>query len=588
MARGHRPAVSDRGRAGGWRRPGAGMADPAGREAVAAVWRIESARIVGALARYTGDFALAEDLAQEALAEALVTWPRDGVPAQPRRVAAHRRPPPRDRRVPPPLRPRRAVRRPRPRPGRGRRHRRAAPARRAVPRDGADLLWDPDRIDDDVLALMFIACHPVLSREARVALTLRVVGGLTSDEIARAFLVPAATVQARITRAKKTLAAARVPFAVPPAGGAGRAARLGAQRDLPDLHRGLVGELRRRPDPVRPRGRGAAAGAGAGPAGAGRAGGARPAGAARADRGALPRPDRARRRAGAARAAGPPPLGPAPRSAVGAPPWPARSRPAAASARTACRRRSPSATPSPRRSARPTGSASCCSTRRSAGSRRRRWSTSTGRWRSPWPRGRPRRCRSWTSCWPTGALPGSHLLPSVRGELLARLGRDDEARAELSAPRRCAATSASARCCGARSPASRSGPNPRARRSPAPLRGRRAAAGARPAGRRGRAAAPGAGWADWLAARAGSARRGCRQPPGQRRPPPSRSTASTLSTANHAPQASVSQLTRPYPAPSQSRHRPHILAAIWMTPRQVTTDDRSTLPQGCPTAGEDR
>ena len=102
----------------------------------------------------------------------------------------------------------------------------ATSGRPSAPRDGADLLWDPDRIDDDVLALMFISCHPVLSREARVALTLRVVGGLTSDEIARAFLVPAATVQARITRAKKTLAAARAPFAVPPAGE--RAERLGS------------------------------------------------------------------------------------------------------------------------------------------------------------------------------------------------------------------------------------------------------------------------------------------------------------------------------------------------------------------------
>ena len=81
---------------------------------------------------------------------------------------------------------------------------------------GDDLLWDPDHIDDDVLALMFIACHPVLSREARVAMTLRVVGGLTSDEIARAFLVPTSTVQARVTRAKKTLGAAQVPFEVPP------------------------------------------------------------------------------------------------------------------------------------------------------------------------------------------------------------------------------------------------------------------------------------------------------------------------------------------------------------------------------------
>ncbi|MEV4256547.1 DUF6596 domain-containing protein, partial [Spirillospora sp. NPDC049652] len=93
-------------------------------------------------------------------------------------------------------------------------------------RDAGDVPWDPDQIDDDVLALMFVACHPVLSREARVALTLRVVGGLTSDEIARALLVPTATVQARITRAKKTIAAARVPFAQPAADE--RAERLGS------------------------------------------------------------------------------------------------------------------------------------------------------------------------------------------------------------------------------------------------------------------------------------------------------------------------------------------------------------------------
>ncbi|MGW4326758.1 RNA polymerase sigma factor [Nocardia sp. NPDC004573] len=200
------------------------MGDHTGREAVAAVWRIESARIVGALARYTGDFALAEDLAQEALAEALVTWPREGVPRHPagwlltvgrrRAIDAFRRRSALDERY-------------------------AAFARdlgeggavsggAAVDpvRDAQDVLWDPDRIDDDLLALMFVSCHPVLSREARVALTLRVVGGLTSDEIAKAFFVPAATVQARITRAKKTLAAARVPFAVPPADE--RAERLGS------------------------------------------------------------------------------------------------------------------------------------------------------------------------------------------------------------------------------------------------------------------------------------------------------------------------------------------------------------------------
>ena len=182
-----------------------------GREAVAAVWRIESARIVGALARYTGDVVLAEDLAQEALAEALVSWPRDGVPRNPagwlltvgrrRAIDAFRRRAVRDEKY-------------------------AVLAQRTgedgvpaagEPADAPDLLWDPDRIDDDVLALMFVACHPVVSPPARVALTLRVVGGLTSDEIARAFLVPTATVQARITRAKKTLRAAGVPFAVPTA-----------------------------------------------------------------------------------------------------------------------------------------------------------------------------------------------------------------------------------------------------------------------------------------------------------------------------------------------------------------------------------
>lgn len=192
------------------------MAEPAGREAVAAVWRIESARIVGALARYTSDFALAEDLAQEALAEALVTWPRDGVPGNPAGwlLTVGRR---------------RAIDAFRRRAGLDDRY--AALARDldeggAAGHDGVDLLWDPDQIDDDVLALVFISCHPVLSREARIALTLRVVGGLTSDEIAKAFLVPTATIQARITRAKKTLAAAKVPFGVPPA--AERADRLGS------------------------------------------------------------------------------------------------------------------------------------------------------------------------------------------------------------------------------------------------------------------------------------------------------------------------------------------------------------------------
>jgi RNA polymerase sigma factor (sigma-70 family) len=189
-----------------------------GRQAVEAVWRIESARIVGTLARFTGDFALAEDLAQEALAEALVAWPREGVPRNPagwlltvgrrRAIDSFRRRSALDERY--------AVLAREWGEGGGT----SAGVGPGAPVEGAqetDLLWDPDRLDDDVLALMFIACHPMLSREARVTMTLRVVGGLTSDEIARALLVPTATVQARITRAKRTLAAASVPFAVPPA-----------------------------------------------------------------------------------------------------------------------------------------------------------------------------------------------------------------------------------------------------------------------------------------------------------------------------------------------------------------------------------
>lgn len=172
------------------------------RRAVEAVWRLESARIVGALARYTRDLALAEDVAQEALAEALVSWSTSGIPDNPAGwlTAVGRR---------------RAID--------AFRRRAAADARYAVlARDldettpGPDVLFDPEAIDDDVLALIFTACHPVLAKEARIALTLRVVAGLSTLEIARALLVPVPTVQARITRAKKTLGAAGVPMAVPP------------------------------------------------------------------------------------------------------------------------------------------------------------------------------------------------------------------------------------------------------------------------------------------------------------------------------------------------------------------------------------
>lgn len=186
----------------------------AAERAVAAVWRIESAKIVATLTRLVGDFGLAEDLAQEALIDALAQWPVDGVPrngaawltsvAKRKAIDGWRR--------------------------RERLDERMALLAHDLEREqdeAADALpWDPDAIDDDVLRLIFISCHPVLSREAQVALTLRVVGGLSSEEIARAFLVPTATVQQRIVRAKKTLAAANVPFEMPAKHE--HAARLGA------------------------------------------------------------------------------------------------------------------------------------------------------------------------------------------------------------------------------------------------------------------------------------------------------------------------------------------------------------------------
>jgi RNA polymerase sigma factor (sigma-70 family) len=172
---------------------------------VEAVWRIESARIVATLTRFVDDFGLAEDLAQEALHDALVQWPRDGVPPSPgawlvtvaKRKAIDRR--------------RRVERLD---------DRHAAIARSLAEQQRLDVShdeppWDPDQVDDDVLQLVFMACHPVLSRESQIALTLRVVGGLTSDEIARAFNVPVTTVQQRIVRAKRTIAAAGVQFEIP-------------------------------------------------------------------------------------------------------------------------------------------------------------------------------------------------------------------------------------------------------------------------------------------------------------------------------------------------------------------------------------
>jgi RNA polymerase sigma factor (sigma-70 family) len=178
-----------------------------------AIWRIESARIIAGLARFLGDVGLAEDLAQDALVAALEKWPHSGVPDNPGAwltATAKNRAIDLIRRKKQAERKHEAI-------GRGL----EAERERTVADLDAEL---DDDIGDDLLRLVFTACHPVLSREARVALTLRLLGGLTTPEIARAYLVPETTIAQRIVRAKRTLAEARVPFEVPR--GADRAARL--------------------------------------------------------------------------------------------------------------------------------------------------------------------------------------------------------------------------------------------------------------------------------------------------------------------------------------------------------------------------
>ncbi len=168
------------------------------RRTVEAVWRIEGLRIVASVARMTGDLGLAEDVAQDAVLEALRSWPDAGIPRNPGAwltAAAKRRAIDAWRR-------------------RERLDDRYAAIAHALD-EASDEQWEP--IDDDVLRLVFTACHPALSRESQVALTLRVVAGLSTEEIARMLLTSVPTVQARITRAKKSLAAARVPFETPDA-----------------------------------------------------------------------------------------------------------------------------------------------------------------------------------------------------------------------------------------------------------------------------------------------------------------------------------------------------------------------------------
>jgi RNA polymerase sigma factor (sigma-70 family) len=174
------------------------------RRAIDAVWRIESARLIAGLARMTGDVGIAEDLAQDALVAALEQWPQAGVPDNP---GAWLMTTAKNRAID--------------------RMRRGEVAARREQELGRDVelrarLAEPDlaavaddEIEDDLLSLIFTACHPVLATEARVALTLRLVGALTTAEIARAFLAKESTVAQRIVRAKRTLAEARVPIEVP-------------------------------------------------------------------------------------------------------------------------------------------------------------------------------------------------------------------------------------------------------------------------------------------------------------------------------------------------------------------------------------
>jgi len=179
--------------------------------AIEAIWRIESARLIAGLARLVGDIGTAEELAQDALVAALEQWPTSGVPEKPgawlMATAKHR-----------------AIDLIRRRQTLERKHRELT---RDVERDqeGKDVETAIDEeFPDDLLGLIFMACHPVLSKDARVALTLRVLGGLTTEEIARGFLVPASNIAQRIVRAKRTLAEAHVRFEVP--GGSERVARL--------------------------------------------------------------------------------------------------------------------------------------------------------------------------------------------------------------------------------------------------------------------------------------------------------------------------------------------------------------------------
>jgi len=171
--------------------------------AIEAVWRMEAAKVIAGLTRMVRDLDLAEDLAQEALIIALEKWPAEGIPPKPgawlMMTAKHR-----------------ALDHFRKTDLTGRKHEELSRELGELERTPPDMVTPmDDPIGDDVLRLIFISCHPVLSMESRAALTLRVVGGLTTDEIARAFLTPETTIAQRIVRAKKTLGQKNIPFEVP-------------------------------------------------------------------------------------------------------------------------------------------------------------------------------------------------------------------------------------------------------------------------------------------------------------------------------------------------------------------------------------